>query len=94
MGPIHDQQGLEQGGVNSSDFYKIFGKEQLTTSQDSKLGIPLRNVSVSSIGQADDTVLISNDLRSLQFLLMLTKNFCDKYQVKICGEYEKYEYSG
>ena len=89
MGPIHDQQGLEQGGVNSSDFYKIFGKEQLTTSQDSKLGIPLRNVSVSSIGQADDTVLISNDLRSLQFLLLLTKNFCDKYQVKICGEKTK-----
>ena len=27
MGPIHDQQGLEQGGVSSSRFYKIFSQE-------------------------------------------------------------------
>ena len=27
MGPILDEQGVEQGGINSSDFYKIFGKE-------------------------------------------------------------------
>ena len=26
MGPIFDEQGLEQGGINSSEFYKIFGK--------------------------------------------------------------------
>ena len=26
MGPILDEQGVEQGGINSSDFYKIFGK--------------------------------------------------------------------
>ena len=29
MGPIIDESGLEQGGVPSSDFYKIYGKEQL-----------------------------------------------------------------
>ena len=29
MGPIRDEQGLEQGGKNSSEYYKIFGKEQL-----------------------------------------------------------------
>ena len=33
MGPIADQQGLEQGGISSSDFYKIFGKEQLSLPQ-------------------------------------------------------------
>ena len=36
MGPIHDELGLEQGGVNSSDFYKIFGKEQLELAQKSE----------------------------------------------------------
>ena len=39
MGPIIDECGLEQGGVNSSDFYKIFGKEQLATAQLSELGV-------------------------------------------------------
>ena len=38
MGPIYDECGLEQGGVNSSDLYKIFGKEQLSNSQESGLG--------------------------------------------------------
>ena len=33
MGPIKDQLGVEQGGANSGDYYKIFGKEQLETSQ-------------------------------------------------------------
>ena len=39
MGPLLDERGLEQGGVSSSEFYKIFGKEQLTLAQDSKLGL-------------------------------------------------------
>ena len=29
MGPIHDQCGFEQGGVNSSDYYKVYNNEQL-----------------------------------------------------------------
>ena len=29
MGPIEDQQGLEQGGCSSSDFYKVYGQKQL-----------------------------------------------------------------
>ena len=27
MGPIYDQCGLEQGGVGSSDFYKIYARD-------------------------------------------------------------------
>ena len=51
MGPIHDEQGLEQGGVNSSDLYKIFGKEQLSSAQRSSLGVPL---GVDSVGMDSD----------------------------------------
>ena len=39
MGPIHDERGLEQGGINSSDFYKIFGKKQLSMAQNSSLDV-------------------------------------------------------
>lgn len=89
LGPVHDEQGLEQGGVNSSDFYKIFGKEQLTTAQDSQLGVKLGSLTVSGIGQADDTALLSNCLFKLFCLLQLTIAFCKRYQVTLCHEKTK-----
>ena len=33
MGPIQDELGVEQGGVNSSDWYKTLNNEQLTVPQ-------------------------------------------------------------
>ena len=89
MGPIVDHRGLEQGGVSSSDFYKIFGKEQLATAQKSGLGVKLGVLTISGIGQADDTALVSNNLQSLQFLLQLSQNFCSKYHVKLSAEKTK-----
>ena len=86
MGPINDGQGLEQGGTNSSDYYKIFAREQLELAQRSKLGIPLGDLTVSAIGQADDTVLVSNNIHHLFYLLHLTLTFCTKHQIKISAE--------
>ena len=65
MGPIIDERGLEQGGVSSSDFYKIFSQEQLQTAQNSALGVPLGPLTISGIGQADDTALVSNSIHNL-----------------------------
>ena len=89
MGPISDERGLEQGGPNSTDFYKIFGEEQLSTAQLSSLGIQLGDLTISGIGQADDTVLISNRIQNLKYLLHLTKIFCSKYQVQLCSDKTK-----
>ena len=89
MGPIHDELGLEQGGVNSSDFYKIFGKEQLELAQKSELGVKMKNLTISAIGQADDTVLISNSISALRFLLVLTLHFCNRYKVQLSAEKTK-----
>ena len=87
MGPIHDEQGLEQGGTNSSEYYKIFGKEQLDSAQRSKLGIWIgKNICVSAIGQADDTVLVSNDINNLLLLLQLTITYCERHFVDLCAE--------
>ena len=50
MGPICDQLGVEQGGVNSGDFYKIYGKTQSQMAQNSCLGVALaRDLTISSI---------------------------------------------
>ena len=89
MGPIQDEQGLEQGGINSSDFYKIFGQEQLKTAQASELGVSLGPLTVSGIGLADDTALLANSLLKLYYLLHLTNIFCSKYKVQLCAEKTK-----
>ena len=76
VGPILDERGLEQGVVNSSELYKIFGKEQLSGAQQSGLGVSIgNNVVISGIGQADDTVLVSNCPHALWNLLELSLNF-------------------
>ena len=89
MGAIEDECGVEQGGVNSSDFYKIFSKEQLSTAQESGLGVRLGEQIISGIGIADDTALLSNNIHKLQNLLMLSEAFCKRFQVKLCAEKTK-----
>ena len=86
MGPISDEQGLEQGGISSSDLYKIYGREQLMLAQNSGLGIMLGELTVSAIGQADDTVLVSNDINDLFYLSKLSEISCAKSFVDLCSE--------
>ena len=83
MGPIRDQLGLEQGGPNSSEFYKIYNNEQLSSAQRSRFGASVHNNTVAAIGQADDTALVSHDLSSLQHLLSLSLTYCKEYQVQL-----------
>ena len=89
MGPINDECGLEQGGPSSSEFYKIFSRDQLAMAQESKLGVHLGNLPISAIGIADDTALVANDINSLRLLLHLTSIFCSKYNVKLCASKTK-----
>ena len=84
VGPIVDEHGLEQGGVYSSDGYKIYNNELLLQSQASGLGVNLHNVQVvSAVGQADDTVLMSDSISKLNLLLQLCLNYCKKYCVEL-----------
>ena len=83
MGPIHDQLGLEQGGPNSSELYKLYNNEQLRSAQDSGLGTAVSGVPVAAVGQADDTALLSNDIHQIQCLLNLSIQYCNKHQVQL-----------
>ena len=83
MGPINDEQGVEQGGPCSSDHYKIYNNEQLTTAQESGFGTVVAGIDVASVGQADDTALVSNDILQLQHLLNLSLLYCKKQQVQL-----------
>ena len=53
--------------------------------QDSELGVKLSNrITVSAIGQADDTVLVANNPHNLQNLLELSLHYCRKFNVELC----------
>ena len=90
MGPILDQHGLEQGGINSGDLYKIYNNDLLAKVQDSKQGVSLGDgLIISCVGQADDVCLLSNDLHSLSNLLHLTLSYCKQYHIQLCADKTK-----
>ena len=89
MGPIRDSVGAEQGGINSGDFYKLYNNEQISSAQDTSLGVEIHGITVCSIGQADDVGLVSNDIHKLECLLFLSELYCRKFNVKLCAEKTK-----
>ena len=91
LGPILDTQGVEQGGVPSDRVYRLSNNEQLVTAQRSQLGVDLGSVAtpqglvkqvLGAVGLADDVALVAGSLSRLLALLQLTKEYCNKYQVK------------
>ena len=86
MGPILDECGVEQGGVNSSDYYNVYNNDQLLQSQESMLGVPIGPATISSIGQADDVALVSNGIYALQGLFDLSLSYCRKHHITLCPE--------
>ena len=84
VGPIYDEKGLEQGGVSSSDCYKLYNNELLNLVQEAKLGVDMgASLVLSGVGQADDTVLLSNDIYKLNHILQLCLSFCQKFNVQL-----------
>ena len=74
MGPIHDQRGVEQGGVYSGDQFQLVNNEELIVTNTAGLGLNMGEISVGSIGVADDVALVSPDPHALQSLLNLSQS--------------------
>ena len=89
MGPIEDLLGLEQGNVNSDKIYKLCNNNQLTTAQKSGLGVDCKAATVSAIGQADDTVLVSDCIVRLAGLVHLAAEYCAAFHVTLVPEKTK-----
>ena len=89
LGPISDELGFEQGGIPSGDLYTVYNSDQLTTAQNAGLGVDVDGDEVAGIGQADDVVLLSDDLFLLQNLLQLTLDYCAKHHVTLAAEKTK-----
>ena len=60
---------------------KVMSNELLVTAQESELGVDMGGQLVlSAVGQADDTVLMSNDIIKI---LQLAKSYCEKFDVQL-----------
>ena len=82
-GPHSQRAWPGAGGANSSEFYKLYNNEQLVTANNSGLGATISGIAVASVGQADDTALVSHDIHQLQLLLNLSLIYCEKHQVQL-----------
>ena len=51
--------------------------------QATDLGVDIGSSVISAVGQADDVVLISNDLDSLSLLVKGTEDYCKEYHVNL-----------
>ena len=89
MGPAKDDTGVEQGGVPSGDFYKVHNIDQLKSAQSSMQGVDIGSGIISGVGQAEDVLLTSNDIYSLQNLVHLKSSYCHKYSVQLCADKTK-----
>ena len=89
MGPINDSVGVEQGGVNSDKIYKLCNNVQLSSAEQSGLGVDLGSTVVSSLGYEDDAALMAHNLSKVGGLLHLTTQFCQKYHVELVPDKTK-----
>ena len=67
--PIHDWRGVEQGGISSSKLFQLTTVNELCTLNATGLGVPIGPVSLVALRQANDEVLLSNNLWGTQSLI-------------------------
>ena len=73
---IMDIEDYDDVACMGDRLYKLANNYKLTEAQRSHLGVDLGSTLVSCIGQADDSIFFSHDIFSLQFLLLLTIEYC------------------
>ena len=66
---INVQQGVKQGGLLSTDLYKLYIEDLLHTFQEMDYGAQIGDITVNAIACADDIALIAEDKSDLQILL-------------------------
>ena len=49
MRPINDECGVEQGGISSGEYYKVYNNDQLNLAPASKFGVEVGPVTISSV---------------------------------------------
>ena len=69
MGPICDARGVKQGGIASSKLFQLITDGKLKTLNSTRLWIPIGEVNLAALSQADDQVLLSTSTTRAQALV-------------------------
>ena len=72
-----NEQGVRQGGVLSTDLFKVYDNGLLDRVQYSGRGAKIGKIGIEAPACADDTTYLSNDAESLQFLINISKDSSD-----------------
>ena len=82
--PFNVNQGVRQGGILSTDLYKLYINPLLDRLETSGLGLKIGNISVSNTACADDIALISEIPDEAQTLVNMATDFAfmEGYQLQ------------
>jgi hypothetical protein len=67
--PFVVKQGVQQGGILSTDLYKFYINQLLNLYETMGSGYQTGNISINSTACADDIALVSNQLDQTQILI-------------------------
>ena len=73
-------QGVRQGGVISTDLYKLFSNDRLLTLEASKLGLHIGATYLGATAVADDQLLLSNCRFELQGMMTICNDYATDHR--------------
>ncbi|VDI70085.1 Hypothetical predicted protein [Mytilus galloprovincialis] len=82
--PFPVQQGVRQGGILSTELYKVYINDVLDQLENSGLGTYIGNIYCGSPTCADDVALIANSPNDLQTMISTVENYSmqEKYSLQ------------
>ena len=69
--------GVRQGGILSTDLYKLYINPLLDRLQDVGIGLKIGNINVNNTGCADDIALLSTQLSDAQIMVNMALDFAN-----------------
>lgn len=81
--PFEISQGIRQGGILSTDLYKLYQNPLLNTLQSSGLGARIGDIVCNASACADDLALNSNNNEDTQVLIDIAVDYSDREQYKL-----------
>jgi hypothetical protein len=75
LGPFKVNQGVRQGGILSTNLYKLYINQLLNMYETTGIGYRIGNISVNSTACADDIALISEEQDQTQILINMAYDY-------------------